>query len=276
MFKFVPMWGVRLAWYKYSIFRGWEGSTFVGWKNFQIIFENPVWWKYTLNTLALGAQSVFISFPVTILFALLLNEIRNMKFKRVVQTISYIPHFVSTVVLVAMMRQLTDPNTGAINLIIEAFGGEKRSFFLYSQYFRPMYLISGLWQGLGWGTIIYLAAIAGVDPGLYEAARLDGAGRWRQMWNITIPSIMPTVVTMFIMQVGHILGDSMEKVLLMQEPSTFDVSMTLSTWSYQIGLTGNRDFGLSTAIGLCTSVVNLFMVLTANTISKKVTDSGIF
>lgn len=275
MFKYVPMWGIRMAWYKYSVFGGWEKSKFVGWQNFEIFFNNPIWYKYTLNTFALGFQSVFFAFPLTVFFALMLNEIRSLKFKKLTQTISYIPHFLSTVVVVALMRSLCDPVSGGINMIISALGGEPIYFFVEGKWFRPLYLISQIWQGLGWGTIVFLAAIAGVDPGLYEAARLDGAGRWRQMWNITIPTIMPTITTMFIMQIGHILGDSMEKVLLMQEPVTYDYSMTLSTYVYTQGITG-QDYGQSTAVNLCTNLVNLVFVLSANWLSKKVTDSGIF
>lgn len=275
MFKYVPMWGIRMAWYKYSIFGGWPMSKFVGWQNFEIFFNNPIWYKYTLNTFALGFQSVFISFPLTVFFALMLNEIRSLKFKKVTQTISYMPHFLSTVVVVALMRSLCDPVNGGINQIISALGGEPIHFFVEGKWFRPLYLISGIWQGLGWGTIVFLAAIAGVDPGLYEAARLDGAGRWRQMWNITIPTIMPTITTMFIMQIGHILGDSTEKVLLMQEMVTYDYSMTLSTYVFNAGLS-RGDYGGSTAVNLCTNLVNLTFVLGANWLSKKVTDSGIF
>lgn len=277
LFKYLPMWGIRMAWYKYSLYLGWEGSKFIGWANFKMFFENPIWYKYTFNTLAIGFQSVFIAFPSTVVFALMLNEIRNMRFKKITQTISYIPHFLSTVVIVALMRTLCDPTTGGINAVIKAFGGEPIYFFTIGKWFRPLYLISDIWQGMGWGTIVFLAAISGVDPGLYEAARLDGAGRWRQMFSITLPSIMPTFTTMFIMKIGHILGDSMEKVLLMQEPVTYDYSMTLSTYCYQLAFgSGNTAYGVSTAVGLCTNVVNLGMILFANWLSKKVTDSGIF
>lgn len=277
LFKYLPMWGIRMAWYKYSMYLGWEGSKFIGWANFKLFFENPIWYKYTLNTLALGAQSVFITFPVTVFFALMLNEVRNLKFKKLTQTISYIPHFLSTVVVIAIAKSLCDPSSGAINLIIKALGGEPIYFFAEGGWFRPLYLITEIWQGLGWGTIVFLAAISGVDPGQYEAARLDGAGRWRQMWNITLPSIMPTVTTMFIMKIGHILGDSMEKVLLMQAPVTYDYSMTLSTYVYEMAFgMGQTNYGLSTAVNLCSNLVNLFMVLSANWLSKKFTDSGIF
>ena len=274
MFKYVPMWGVSIAFYRYSIVGGFSKSHYIGWQNFEIFFKTPEWWKYIENTFALGLQSCLVTFPMTILFALMLNEIRGMKFKKLTQTISYIPHFLSTVVVVSLIRSLCDPTTGAVNLIIKALGGKSIYFFTREEWFRPLYLISELWSGLGWGTIVYLAAISGVDPGLYEAARLDGAGRWRQMWNITLPSIAPTVSTMFIMKVGHIMGDSMEKVLLMQEPVTYETSQTMSTYIYNIGFGGN--YGMSTAMGLINSAINLCFLIAANWLSKKLTENSIF
>lgn len=277
MFKYVPMWGISLAFYDYSIYLGFPGSDWVGLKNFEIFFRSPEWWKYTRNTFILGLQDCLITFPLTILFALMLNEVRGARFKKITQTISYLPHFLSVVVIVGLMKSLCDPTTGAINKIIEAFGGEAIYFFTKENWFRPLYLISTVWAGLGWGTIVYLSAISAVDPGLYEAARLDGAGRWRQMWNITLPSIAPTVSTMFIMKVGHILGDSMEKVLLMQAPITYEVSQTISTYTFQVGINSLvPSYGLSTAITLYSSLINLTFLFGANYLSKKLTENSIF
>ena len=275
VFKYYPMWGISLAFFNYKPLLGLKGSPFIGFRNFTIFFKSPNFWPYCRNTLVLGVQSLGISFPLTVFFALLLNEVRNMKFKKVVQTISYMPHFMSTVVIVSMIRTLCDPTNGAINLIIKAFGGESIFFLMESEWFRPLYLISGIWQGIGWGTIIYLAAIAGVDPGLYEAARLDGAGRWRQMWNITLPSIAPTVSTMLIMKVGAVFGASMEKVLLMQQPATYETSQVLETYVYQVGITSGQ-YSTSIAIGLFSNLVNLILLLSSNWVSKKLTDYGIF
>ena len=275
VFHYFPMWGIALAFYKYNPFLGMKGSTWIGFQNFEVFFKSPDFWPYIYNTLALGVQSLLISFPSVIIFALLLNEVRNAKFKKVVQTISYMPHFMSTVVIVSLITTLCDPTNGAINLIIKALGGKPIFFIMEKNWFRPLYLISGMWQGLGWGTIIYLAAISNVDPGLYEAAKLDGAGRWRQMWSITLPSIAPTVSTMLIMQCGKILGASMEKILLMQQPATYGKSMELTTYVYRVGIV-NSDYGLSIAIGLMVSVVNLILLLIANTLSKKLTDNAIF
>lgn len=275
LFKYVPMWGVSIAFYKYSIYKGFAGSKFVGLQHFKVFFNSPDWWQYTKNTFALGIQSCLISFPLTILFALLLNEVRGVRFKKITQTVSYLPHFLSTVVVVSLMQSLCDPTTGAINQIISALGGSPIYFFTEGKWFRPLYEISAVWQGLGWGTIIYLAAISAVDPGLYEAARLDGAGRWRQMWSITLPSILPTVSTMFIMKIGNIMGDSMEKVLLMQHPVTYQYSQTISTYTYNVGMTQNK-FDYSTAINLFSNMINLVFLFGANWISKKLTDNSIF
>ena len=209
-----------------------------------------------------------------IFVALVINELKG-RYKQTLQTILYAPHFMSTVVIVSLITTLCDPSNGAINMIIKALGGESIYFIMETKWFRTLYLISGMWQGLGWGTIIYLAAISNVDPGLYEAARLDGAGRWRQMWNITLPSIAPTVCTMLIMQVGSVLGSSTEKVLLMQQPATYDVSMELNTYVYRVGI-GNADYSTSITVGLFTSLVNLFLLVSANWASKRLTDNGIF
>ena len=275
MFKYVPMWGISLSFYKYSIFKGLAGSKFIGLKNFQVFFESPSFWNITMNTLILGVQSLLVTFPLTVLFALMLNEIRSIRFKKITQTVSYLPHFLSTVVVCSLATSLLDPTQGAINTIIKLLGGDPIYFIMESKGFRPIYLITEVWQGLGWGTIVYLAAISAVDPGMYEAARLDGAGRLRQIWSITLPSIAPTVSTMFILKVGHIMDASMEKVLLLQQPITFDVSQVLSTYVYEIGLQKN-DYALSTAAGLYTSLVNLVLLVTFNWISEKISDTGIF
>ena len=276
MFKYIPMWGVRMAFYKYNIFKGFPGSKFIGFDNFTKFFKTPDFWKVTRNTMILGLQGMFINFPVTVFFALLLNEVRYPKFKKVTQTISYLPHFLSSVVIIGIFSGLLDPASGAINQIIEFFGGEPIYFMTKTEWYRPLWLITGLWQGIGWGTIVYLAAISGIDPGLYEAARLDGAGRWRQMWSITIPSIAPTVATMWILRVGNIMDASLEKSLLMQVPSTYEVSQVISSFVYLQGFGYAKDYGYAAAIGLFSNLINIALLFLANWASKKVTDSGVF
>lgn len=275
MFKYVPMWGVSIAFYKYSIYKGLAGSKFIGLQNFRTFFSSPDWYKYTWNTMALSLLGLSCGFPLTILFSLLLNEVRGVRFKKVTQTVSYLPHFLSTVVIVGLFKSMCDPTSGIINQVITALGGSPIYFFTEVKWFRALYEITGIWSGLGWSTIVYLAAISAVDPGLYEAARLDGAGRWRQMWYITLPSIMPTVSTMLIMKMGNILDGSLEKVLLMQHPITYERSQTLSTFIYQVGL-GQGRYDYSTAVGLLTSLVNLVFLFSANWVSKKLTENSIF
>lgn len=276
LFCYVPMWGISMAFFDYNIWRGWEGSEFVGLYNFQVFFKSPDFWRITRNTLIIGLQNIFIAFPITVIFSLLLNEVRNMRFKKVVQTVSYMPHFLSTVVVCGLVTSLLDPTTGAINAIIKLFGGDSIYFLARSDMFRGIYLISDIWQGLGWGTIVFLAAISGVDPSLYEAARLDGAGRWRQIWNITLPSIAPTTATMFILRVGHVMDAALEKTLLLQAPITYETSQVISTYIYYKGLGAAPDYGLSTAIGLYSSLINLTLLVVSNWVCKKLTDTGIF
>lgn len=276
MFKYVPMWGISMAFYNYNIFRGFEGSKFVGFEKFDLFFHTPMFGMITKNTLILGFQDLLVSFPITIIFSLLLNEVRAMRFKKVVQTVSYLPHFLSTVVVCGLVSSLCDPASGGINMIIKALGGDPIYFLTKKEWFRPIYLISGIWQGLGWSTIVYLAAISAIDPGLYEAARLDGAGRLRQMCSITLPSIAPTVSTMLILKIGHIMDASLEKVLLLQQPSTYETSQVISTYVYMMGFGDQKDYGLATAVGLYSSLINLVLLIVGNWGSKKLTDSGIF
>ena len=276
LFKYVPMWGLRMSLYKYNIFKGFEGSKFIGLQNFVTFFNSPDFWRITRNTLILGLQGMFITFPLTVLFALLLNEIRSDKFKKITQTVSYLPHFLSTVVVTGLAASLLDPASGAVNTIIKFFGGEPIYFLTKAEWFRPIYLITGIWQTLGWGTIVYLAAISSVDPGLYEAARLDGAGRWRQMWSITLPSIAPTVTTMFILKVGNIMDASLEKTLQLQNPATYETSQVISTYVYLQGFGYQKDYGYAAAIGLFSNLINLALLLIANWASKKATESSVF
>ena len=276
VFKYIPMWGITISFYDYRLLKGIAGSEFVGLRNFEAFFRNPDFWPMLRNTLVLSFQGLFVSFPITVLFSLLLNEVRNQKFKKVTQTVSYMPHFLSTVIVCALVKNLLDPTTGAFNNIIRALGGEPVYFMMVPEYFRPIYLISGIWQGLGWGTIVYLAAISSVDPGLYEAARLDGAGRWRQMWSITLPSISPTVATMFILSVGHVLDANLEKCLLLQTGTNIDVSQTIATYIFSLGMNTTNGQAMSTAVGLFKNLVDLALLAVANFASKKVTETSVF
>lgn len=276
VFKYVPMWGVSISFFDYRLLKGLAGSEFVGLRNFEAFFRGPDFWQITWNTIVLSLQGLFIQFPLTVFFSLMLNEIRSQKFKKVTQTVSYMPHFLSVVIVCALVKNLTDPTTGAINSIISALGGEPIYFMMEPGWFRPLYLISGIWQGMGWSTIVYLAAISSVDPGLYEAARLDGAGRWRQMWSITLPAIAPTVATMFILQVGHVMDASLDKCLLLQSGTNIEVSETIATYVFRLGMNTTNGQSMSTAVGLYSSLINLALLMCANWVSKKVTETSVF
>ena len=273
IFAYMPMWGIRFAFYDYNPWAGLEGSDFVGLKHFTTFLSSPIAGRVIKNTVVISIQSLMINWPITIFFALVLNEVRFPRYKKVVQTVSYLPHFLSTVVMCGIVTSFLAPETGAINMLIKAFGGESIYFMAKSQYYRTIWHVAGLWKGVGWGTIVYLAAISAVDPTLYEAARLDGAGRWRQMWNITLPSIAPTVITMLILKMGDILDTSLEKTLLLQHAATIDVSEVIASYVYKVGI-GQSNYSFSTAIGLWQMLVNLILVLITNWISNKVTDSG--
>ncbi len=275
LFKYVPMYGALVAFKDFKPFIGFMGSPWVGLEHFRTFFASPDAWRLIRNTLLLGLYTLLWSFPLPIIFALALNEIHNAKFKKVVQTVSYMPHFLSAVVVCGMVTSFLDPVRGAVNLLIKAFGGNALNFLAEPAYFRTIYVISEVWQTLGWSGIVYLAAISGVDPGYYEAATLDGASRLRQIWSITLPSIAPTVVTMLILRVGHVMNMNLEKVLLLQSPVTYEVSDVITTFVYRSGIS-NGQISYSTAVGLFSSVVNLILLVIANTASKRIADTGIF
>ncbi len=273
VFHYIPMWGVSIAFMEYSIWGGLANATFVGLKNFETFFATDIAILATKNTLIIGFLEIIVCFPITIVFSLLLNEIRNVRYKKVVQTVSYLPHFLSTVVICGLITTLLNIDTGGINMLISALGGEPIDFLAKPQWFRPIWVLSDVWKNTGWSTIVFLAAISSVDPGLYEAARLDGAGRLRQMTSITIPTILPTIVTMLVLKFGHVMGASMEKALLLGGP--YEVGTVLSLYAYQLMNGTYADYGLSTAVSLFTNLVNLILLLTTNFICEKLTDNGI-
>ncbi len=275
LFKYVPMYGALVAFKDFKPFIGFMGSPWVGLEHFRTFFASPDAWRLIRNTLLLGLYTLLWSFPLPIVFALALNEIHNTKFKKVVQTVSYMPHFLSAVVVCGMVTSFLDPVRGAVNLLIKAFGGSALNFLAEPAYFRTIYVISEVWQTLGWSGIVYLAAISGVDPGYYEAATLDGASRLRQIWSITLPSIAPTVVTMLILRVGHVMDMNLEKVLLLQTPVTYEVSDVISTYVYRMGIASGK-VSYSTAVGLFQSLIGFILTFVANKVAKKVTNYGLW
>lgn len=275
LFKYVPMWGVLISFKDFKPFIGFWGSEWVGLKHYIDFFNNPDAWRIIRNTLLLGVYTLLWCFPLPIVFALALNELTRPKFKKFVQTVSYMPHFLSAVVVCGMLNSFLSPVRGIVNIVINMFGGETINFLSTASWFRPIYVASEVWQTLGWGAIVYLAAITNVDPQYYEAAKLDGASRLRQIWSITLPCIAPTVATMLILRIGSILEVGLEKVLLLYSPAIYETSDIIATYVYRQGLvSGNMSY--ATAIGLFSSVINLVLLVSANYFSKKFADTGLF
>ena len=275
LFKYVPMWGVLISFKDFKPFIGFWGSEWVGLKHYIDFFNNPDAWRIIRNTLLLGVYTLLWCFPLPIVFALALNELTRPKFKKFVQTVSYMPHFLSAVVVCGMLNSFLSPVRGIVNIIINMFGGETINFLSTASWFRPIYVASEVWQTLGWGAIVYLAAITNVDPQYYEAAKLDGASRLRQIWSITLPCIAPTVAPMLILRIGSILEVGLEKVLLLYSPAIYETSDIIATYVYRQGLvSGNMSY--ATAIGLFSSVINLVLLVSANYFSKKFADTGLF
>ena len=275
MFCYKPLIGLRMAFYDYNIFRGFSGSKFVGLENFKIYMSSPDFGRTLKNTLMIAVWQMVICFPVPVILAILITEMKSKIISKMVQTISFLPHFISTVVVCGMVVNFLSPSTGIINMILGKFGIEAKYFMVYPQYFRPIYTIMTLWQTAGFNAIVYIAALMGIDPQLYEAAIVDGAGRWRRIINITIPGIIPTVVTMFIMNIGKMVKVGYESILLLYEPSTYATADVISTYSFRMGIQ-NGDYGVATAAGLFEAVIALILVVAANKVSKRLTETALW
>lgn len=275
VFKYVPMWGLIIAFQDYQPFLGILGSEWVGFKHFIRLFTEPTFFILLKNTLILFAMNVVIFFPIPILLALLLNEVRLALFKKFVQTMIYIPHFMSWVIVVSLSFVLLTVDGGLINELIAFFGGEKINFLLSQEWFRPMYILQVIWREAGWSTIIYLAAITAVDPQLYEAAKMDGAGRLRQMWHITLPAIKSVIVVLLILKIGDTLELGFEHVYLLLNATNREVAEIFDTYVYTAGLKQGQ-FSYSTAVGLFKAAVGLILVMMANRLAKKFGEEGIY
>lgn len=273
LFTYGPMYGIIMAFQDFTVFKGYTGSPFVGLKHFQRLFSDPLFYRLFKNTFMVGVLDFLFSFPAPLIFALILNEVRKVRFKSVVQSISYLPHFIPLVVMVGIIFELFG-SYGIINSLLSSLGMEPISFFTKSEWFLPLYIGSGVWKTIGWGSIIYMGALTNIDSTLYEAADMDGANRWHKMWHVTLPSLRPTVVTLFILNAGGIMQVGFEKVLLMSSPATYEVSDVLSTYVYRQGIL-NSDFSYSAAVGLFNNIVALLFVLLANKIAKKLGEEGI-
>ncbi len=275
LFKYLPMYYLRAAFYDFKLLKGFEGSKYVGTKWFERLLSSPELWQYIRNTLSLNLLSLAICFPAPLIFALLLNEVRNVPYKKVVQTISYMPHFVSTVVLVSMINNILSPSLGTLAKIYKLFGLTPVNFLSIPDYFYGINIVSGVWQTMGWNAIIYISAISGIDMNLYEAAKIDGAGRWKQTLHVTIPGILNTFILLLIMQIGQMLNCVFDKIYLLQNTLNLQVSEMLPTYVYKVGMESHK-YGLATAGGLFNSVLSVILVIIANTVSKKFSETSLF
>lgn len=274
VFKYGPMFGNIIAFQNFKVTRGVFGSDFVGFKHFIAFFNDIFFLRVLKNTLTISISSLIFAFPLPIIFALLLNEIRNLKFKKCVQTITYMPHFISTVIISSMILSYVAPN-GVINALLQNLGMDKVPFMTDPQYFVGVYIVSNVWQNLGWSSIIYISALSGIDTELYEAAAVDGANRWKQTIHITIPGILPTISIMLIMQIGSLLSVGYEKILLLYNPAIYESADVISTYVYRKGILG-AEFSFSSAVGMFNSVINFILLVFANWFSKKFQGSGLF
>ena len=277
IFHYMPMGGIQIAFKDFMLNKGVWGSEWIGFEHFERFFSAYNFWTILGNTLTLSALSLVISFPLSISLALLLNEIRHKKLNSTLQTIFIAPHFVSTVVVIGMMQAFLSPETGVVNILLKNAGAIEEGIYFtrLEEWFRPMYIISDLWQNLGWSAIIYLSALTAIDTSLYEAAAIDGASRWQQLWRITIPCIWPTIIIQLILKVGHIMSVGYEKVFLMQQSTNLGVSQIISTFVYEQGIAA-RQYDYATAIGLFNAVINLVVLLIVNRIAKKRSDVSLF
>ena len=276
VFKYIPMLGNILAFRKYQPGKGPFGTRWIGFANFERLFRDTAFWNAFKNTIILSLGNLIVNFPIPIIFAVLLNEVKMHRFKKFVQTISYMPRFISTVVVVAILGELLSPSTGMLNLFLKnVFGIESIYFMNESRYFRIIYILTDTWQFTGWTAIIYLAAITNISTDLFEAADIDGASRFQQIIYITIPSILSTAMVMLILNIGRLLSVGFEKVLLMYTPSNSGVSDIIDTLVYRIGL-ANQNYSYATAIGLFSGIVGVVLVTSSNALSRKITGDSIY
>lgn len=274
LFCYKPMYGIVIAFQRYRPVLGISGSKWVGFENFIRFFKDPFFWRVVGNTLRINLWSLVFAFPAPILLALLLNEVKVSWFKRTIQTITYLPHFIATMVICSLLTRFCQSD-GAISLIVQFFTGEKKNLLMQPEWFAPIYIGSGIWQQIGWGSILYLAALSGIDQEQYEAAKIDGAGRLQQMRYITLPGILPVVTIQLIMRMGSILKVGYEKILLLYNELTYEVADVISTYVYRQGLVGG-EYSYSTAVDVFNSLIGIVFLVLTNKICKKLGQSGLF
>lgn len=274
LFCYRPMYGIVIAFQKYRPSLGIADSPWVGFDNFVRFFKDPFFGRLIRNTVTISFSMIIFSFPAAIILALLLNEVKVSWFKRTVQTITYMPHFIALVVVCGLVNNFCQ-SKGVLNDVIAFFGGERSNLLAQPQFFYPIYILSGIWQEVGWSSIIYLAALASIDQEQYEAAKIDGAGRIQQMVHITLPGLVPTISMLLVLNLGKILNVGYEKILLLYQPLTYEVADVISTYVYRKGLL-DADYSFSTAVSLFNSVINIIFLVISNKVSKKMGQSGLF
>lgn len=274
LFDYKPMYGLIIAFKNFRPGLGIWGSDWVGLKHFESFFNSYYFGRVLKNTLVISLSSLLFGFPIPIIFALLLNEIKNMKFKRLTQTLTYMPHFISTVVVCGMVKMFVS-DKGVVTQILSIFGGPEVSLLSKPEYFVPIYVIFGIWQEFGWSSIVYLAALSGVDQELYDAAMIDGAGRWKQTLHVTLPGISGTIIILLLLKLGGILGVGSEKIILLYNPGIYETADVISTFVYRKGLL-NAEWSYSTAVGMFNSIINFVFIILFNRISRKATEISLW
>ncbi|MBX4148437.1 ABC transporter permease [Paenibacillus sp. Dod16] len=275
LFKYTPMYGIIIAFQDFNIFGGISGSEWVGMAQFERLLQSDEFLQVLVNTLLISLYKITILFPIPIVIALMLNEVRRMFFKRAIQTIIYLPHFLSWVIISGLFLNILSPSGGIVNEIIRSFGGEPISFFTDNSLFRSLVVFTAGWKEIGWNAIVFIAAIAGIEQEQYEAAAIDGAGRIRQMWSISLPGMLPTIVLMFILRIGSLLEAGTEQILTMYNPLVYETGDVIGTYVYRMGL-GQQDYSFSTAVGLFNSAVGFLLIVIGNMLSRKFLNRSIW
>ncbi|MFI0718554.1 ABC transporter permease [Streptomyces sp. NPDC021224] len=274
VFRYLPMLGNVIAFRRYHPGGSMFGDQWVGLRYFKLFWHDPQFWHVFTNTLLMGVLTLVFAFPMPIVLALLLNEVRSRKFKKIVQSVSYLPHFLSTVIVAGVVMQFLAAD-GPVNQAVKHFGHKPILFIQEPGWFRSIYVSSELWQTVGWGTILYLAALTAIDDNLYEAARIDGANRWKQTWHVTLPGIRPTMVTLLILNIGTFMAVGFEKILLLYNPLTYPTADVISTYLYRMGVVSN-NFSYAAAIGLFESLIGLVLIVSANRISRRTVGTSLW
>lgn len=274
IFRYIPMYGISIAFQKFNIGKGYFGSPWVGFYYIKMFLRDPFLYRIVRNTFMINFLELFSKFPAPIILALLLNEVRHQAFKRSVQTISYLPHFISTVILIGLVKNFFATD-GLINAALASLGLKTQRFLIEPQWFRPLYIGSGIWKTIGWKSILYLAALSGINVELYDAAYIDGANRWRRMWHITLPGISPTIILLLILEIGQIMNVGFTKVFLLYSPTTYEVADVISTYVYRRGIQ-EMQVSFATAVGIFNSLVNCALLVMANYVAKRFSETSLW